>query len=188
MAFPTPSWSDPHQPAGLTALTYSAGDATVIAVSGTLDMASAVALDGPLTVALDAGHRHLVLDLHLLQSINTESLSVLWAALRRAKRCGGTLAAAGASPSLLPELEPLVPHGLRLYGAVRSAISASRATGATPPGPTTPRLRPSRDRGRAADAAARRQIPPPAGRGRHPGAAGRSHGPEVAGEQEGGLR
>jgi len=157
-------WSDPEQPGGLTALTYAAGDAIVIAVSGKLDLASAVALDGPLTVALDGGRCHLVLDLHLLRSLNTESLSVLWSALRHARRCGGSLAVVGVATSLRAALEPLVPHGLRLHGSVRSAVSASRGADARTRVSSAPESRAPVDP-RSGTPCGPPATPPPAGRG-----------------------
>ena len=63
-----------------------------------------------MTDALNRGHRNLVLEAHQLRSVDPAALGVLWAGLR---------------PSLQAALDPLVPHGLRLYSTVRAAASAS---------------------------------------------------------------
>jgi hypothetical protein len=76
------------------------------------------------TDALEHGHRHVVPDLHQLRSLDPDGMGLLWAALRAVLRRGGTLATAGFRPSLHFRVDPLVPHGLTMYGTVRAATSA----------------------------------------------------------------
>jgi hypothetical protein len=61
---------------------------TVIAVSGDLRSAGFEALDRLVTEALDRGHRHVVLDLHAVPSIEPQALGLLWEALRGVRRRG----------------------------------------------------------------------------------------------------
>ena len=95
----------------------------MIALDGWLSGAGGPALDRPLTAALGDGHPHVVLDLHMLRGLDHDGLTVLWVALRGVTRRGGTLAAAGLAPSLLPALNPFVPHGLRLHRTLRAALA-----------------------------------------------------------------
>ena len=105
-------------------LAFSAGDAAVIAASGCVDSAGFWALDRRMAEALDEGRRHLVLDLHDVESIEPEALGHLWAALRGIRRRGATLAAAGAHPSLHPSLGALSSGGLTTYASVGAALAS----------------------------------------------------------------
>ncbi len=125
MAIAAPIRVTPRSSGDLVALTYEAGDATVIALSGDLRPPTVAALDDRLTEALDRGRRHLVLDLHMLRSLDSGALDVLWGALRRVNRRDGTLAAAGTRESLRPALEPLTPRGLTLHGTVHAALAGT---------------------------------------------------------------
>lgn len=126
MAVTSAPSAEPYPPGGLAAVTYPAGDATVVAVSGVLQAATFASLDRPVTEALDRGNRHLVLDLHDLRDLDPEALGLLWAALRGVRRRGGTLAVARARSSLYPALMALNSGGLALYGTVSAALAASR--------------------------------------------------------------
>lgn len=106
-------------------LADAGGSVTVIAVSGDLRSAGFGALNRLVTEALDRGHRHLVLDMHAVPSIEPQALGLLWAALRGVRRRGGTLAAAEARPPLRPALKALSSGGLPLYDTVGAAVSAS---------------------------------------------------------------
>jgi anti-anti-sigma factor len=112
-------------PARASSAADARGGATVIAVSGDLRSAGFAALDRLMTEALDHGHRHVVLDLHSVPSIEPQALGLLWAALRGVRRRGGTLAAAEARPPLRPALKALSSGGLPLYDTVGAAVSAS---------------------------------------------------------------
>jgi hypothetical protein len=102
------------------------GSVTVIAVSGDVRSAGFESLDRLVTEALDRGHRHVVLDLHAVPSIEPQALGLLWVggAARRPPP-GGTLAAAEARPPLRPALKALSSGGLPLYDTVGAAVSAS---------------------------------------------------------------
>ncbi len=119
-----PIQAEPSRPPELRALTYSAGSVAVIAVEGWLNGGSMRPLQQALAAALDQGYRHLVLDLRQLRSLDAEGVDLLWAGLRAVIRRAGSLATAGLRPSLQPPLDPLVPHGLKMHGTVRAAISA----------------------------------------------------------------
>ena len=79
-------------------LAYSAGDAAIIAASGCVDSASFSALDRRMAEALDEGRRHLVLDLHDVETIEPDALGFLWATLRGVRRRGATLRCAAGRP------------------------------------------------------------------------------------------
>lgn len=117
-------------PAVLATRAYASGGATVIALSGDLHGAGFADLDRLVTEALDQGHRHLVLDLHDLRSLDPPALGLLWAALRGVRRRGGALAAAGPRAPLRPSLEALSSGGLAVYATVREALLAIHNPGA----------------------------------------------------------
>jgi len=109
-------------------LAYSAGDAAIIAASGRVDSASYAALDRRMAEALDEGRRHLVLDLHDVESIEPNALGFLWATLRGVRRRGATLAVAGAQPSLHSALGVLSSGGLATHPSVHAALSAAHGS------------------------------------------------------------
>lgn len=110
----------PNQP-----LAYSAGDAAIIAASGCVDSASYSALDRRMVEALDEGRRHLVLDLHDVESIEPDALGFLWATLRGVRRRGAKLSVAGAPPSLDSPLGVLSSGGLATYRSVGAALASA---------------------------------------------------------------
>lgn len=116
----------PQPAGGPVTMTYAAGAATVIAVSGGLRSDGFAALHHVVTEALDRGDRQLVLDVHEVDVIEPDALGLLWAALRGVRRRGGTLAAAGARPSLRSALEALSSGGLATYPTVSAALEATR--------------------------------------------------------------
>ena len=132
MAARTIPLTDSHRPGGLVAMTYPAGDAAVIVLDGSLQGTGFAALDSLVTEALDHGHRHLVLDLHDLRSLDPVALGLLWAALRGVRRRGGTLAAARAGAPVRHALEALGSGGLMLYDTVHAARSAFEAPDGRP--------------------------------------------------------
>jgi anti-anti-sigma factor len=125
MAATSTPWTVLHLSGRHVSVTYPAAGATVIAVGGGPRSGDFAALDRLVTQALDHGHRHLVLDLHAVSSIEPEALELLWAALMGVRRRGGTLATAGARPAVRKAFEALGLGGLPLYGSVRAALSAT---------------------------------------------------------------
>lgn len=109
-------------------LAYSAGDAAIIAASGCVDAACFSALDRWMAEALEEGRRHLVLDLHDVESIEPEALGSLWATLRGVRRRGATLVVARARPSLHRALGVLSSGGLTIHASVRAAVSAGHSS------------------------------------------------------------
>lgn len=118
------SWSALPDPALLVALSYPAGRAAVIALSGALGGAARATLRKPVVEALDQGRDHVVLDLHEVRDADADGLFALSSVVRLTVQRGGTVSAVGLRPGLLSRVGSLTADGLRLRGTVRAALAA----------------------------------------------------------------
>ena len=115
MPVPLAAWSDPQH---LTALAYQVGDATILALSESLDAGSTGAHDDSVADALGKGRARLVLDLHQLRRGRHGCAQRAWGGASRRgtqRRLAGRSACARAT----------CYQGLRLHPTVRSAVAAS---------------------------------------------------------------
>jgi anti-anti-sigma regulatory factor len=104
-------------------LTYSAGDATVIAARGRIDFTGFLALERLAGIALDRGCTRLIVDLYEVSDIDPDALDLLRAALRGNRLRGATLSVAGVRPSLARGLQEFEAAGISIYSNVRAALA-----------------------------------------------------------------
>jgi anti-anti-sigma factor len=79
---------------------HSEHEATVLAVTGELDLASSPALDSELARASEAGAKLIIVDLRELEFMDSTGLSVLVKADQRAKEAGTRFGLAGGPPQV----------------------------------------------------------------------------------------
>jgi len=79
---------------------HETGDAMVVVFTGRLDAATSPDAEERLSALIDAGHRHLIIDLCDLEYISSSGLRVMLAALKRLKQEDGALSIAGISPGV----------------------------------------------------------------------------------------
>ncbi len=77
------------------------GTVDIITVKGRLDASSSEEVERQINRVLDAGSRHLLINLCDLDYISSSGLRVLLATLKRLKKDGGTLRIACGSPQIL---------------------------------------------------------------------------------------
>ena len=106
-------------------LSYSAGDATVIAAYGRITTTSFHALERLANVALDGGCTRLVFDLYEVKGVAPEAVDLLRAALRDVRLRGATLAVVGARPALRLALQELNPGDISIHSNMRAALAPS---------------------------------------------------------------
>ena len=82
---------DAAQQSVLSAVTRAGADRATVYLAGELDLHTCPALRNRLTELLEHGHRHLVLDLDQVTTLDPAALSVLIATAQRARARGGTL-------------------------------------------------------------------------------------------------
>lgn len=75
-------------------------DVTVIFISGTIDTASAPALQQSLQALLEQGHTRLVLDLEKVKYVGSAGVRVIIAILQAVRQQGGDLRLSGASTTV----------------------------------------------------------------------------------------
>jgi anti-sigma B factor antagonist len=78
-----------------------AGTVDIVAVKGRLDASSSEIAEGRINRLLDAGGKHLLINLCNLDYISSSGLRVLLATLKRLKKDGGTLRLACGNPQIL---------------------------------------------------------------------------------------
>jgi anti-sigma B factor antagonist len=83
-----------------TPLDYSAEgeDPTILSVYGELDLSTAPRLADAIAELIDRGHNRVVLDLDLVEFIDSTAIGVLVAARNRLQDAGGTMSIAAAGP------------------------------------------------------------------------------------------
>jgi anti-sigma B factor antagonist len=105
------------------------GPATVITVTGQIDIFTAPRLRDVLLDQIEAGHVHLVVDVEKVDFLDSTALAVLIGAWWRVRDHGGHLALAGA-PEPIREIFHVtcLTHDFALYGTTEEALAACRAT------------------------------------------------------------
>jgi anti-sigma B factor antagonist len=133
-----------------TPFTYSVEgeDPKLLIVSGEIDLSTAPRLAGAIAELIDRGHNHLVLDLALVEFLDSTGIGILIGARHRLEDVGGTMSIQTAGPRvrrvlelvgldwLLPEEEPAGGHGCvsqlaLVNGTVKTTTRAAEAWTAT---------------------------------------------------------
>lgn len=104
-------------------LSYSAGDATVIAAYGHITAIGLGALERLAYVALDGGCTRLVFDLYEVKDVEPEAVDLLRAALRGGRLRGATLAVVGVRPALMLALQELDAGAISIHSNMRAALA-----------------------------------------------------------------
>lgn len=107
--------------------TREAGDRTVVAVSGEVDIASAPALDVVLSDLIASGQADLVVDLTAVGFLDSTGLGVLVKALKRAREADGSLAVATGSERVLKVFRITgLDQVMSLHASAADALAAPR--------------------------------------------------------------
>ncbi len=103
----------------------SYGNILVIAAGGRVDRVSAEQLGSFLTYEIDAGGRHLVLDLQRVESIGQDGLWEMMSALKRLRRAQGDLRLAQPSDRVRDALEMTgLDDIFRIYESQSDAVAS----------------------------------------------------------------
>ena len=104
-------------------LSYSAGDATVIAAYDRITPTSLHALERLANLALDGGCTRLVFDLYEVNDVDPGAVDLLRAALRGGRLRGATLAVVGVRPALMLALQELDAGAISIHPNMRAALA-----------------------------------------------------------------
>jgi anti-anti-sigma factor len=99
-----------------------------IVLEGEIDPGAVIALQRRIIDALDAGQRHVVVDLSAVTVLGGATVDLLCGALRWLTRRGATLAIAGGPPRVRRVLELCAIDGVELRQSVSAATSSALAT------------------------------------------------------------
>jgi anti-sigma B factor antagonist len=109
----------------LSVVTYRPGAQTVVEVHGDIDITTAPVLTGELKALLDqGGHQHLIIDLGVVEFLDSTGLGVLIGAQKQAAAQGGSVVLVCTNPRLLKILRITRLHKvLTIHPTVDDALA-----------------------------------------------------------------